>query len=139
MDTKSFGVETGIEVKSYDIDIVGHVNNIVYIRWMEDLRLKILEHYLPYDRLMEQGISPVLLRTEIDYRKAVNMFEPVVGKAWISGFEGIRMHIQFEFEVDGVVRAAGRQIGVFFNLDRQKPVRPPRDFLKRFYSSSADR
>lgn len=32
-------VEKEIEVNGYDIDVMGVVSNIVYIRWFEDLRI----------------------------------------------------------------------------------------------------
>ena len=34
--------ELEIEIKTYDIDVAGRVNNIVYVRWIEDLRSRLL-------------------------------------------------------------------------------------------------
>lgn len=34
----NFQTESELEVKTYDIAAAGHVNNIVYARWLEDLR-----------------------------------------------------------------------------------------------------
>jgi acyl-CoA thioester hydrolase len=34
-------IEMPIRVRTYDIDSAGHVSNIVYLRWMEDMRLQI--------------------------------------------------------------------------------------------------
>jgi acyl-CoA thioesterase FadM len=36
--TKPLSVELSLNVNTYDIDVAGHVNNIVYIRWLEDMR-----------------------------------------------------------------------------------------------------
>ena len=50
-------VELTIPVRSYDIDFAGIVSNIVYIRWLEDLRLKWLDEHFPLDRQFKQGYS----------------------------------------------------------------------------------
>jgi acyl-CoA thioester hydrolase len=42
MKQKPFEVALDLPIKTYDIDFAGIVSNIVYIRWLEDLRLKIL-------------------------------------------------------------------------------------------------
>ena len=47
-----------MRVKPYDMDVVGVVSNIVYVRWMEDLRLAMLDAYLPLDEQMADGIVP---------------------------------------------------------------------------------
>ena len=66
-------VELTFTVKTYDIDFAGHVSNIVYIRWLEDLRFALLEEYYPLADSMESGVAPVLTRTEIDYTSAIRL------------------------------------------------------------------
>jgi acyl-CoA thioester hydrolase len=53
-------VELVLPVKTYDIDFAGIVSNIVYIRWLEDLRLEMLDAYLPLQKMLEDGIAPIL-------------------------------------------------------------------------------
>ena len=43
-----------IEVNNYDIDAMGIVSNIVYIRWFEDLRTIILNEYMTFSEMMKQ-------------------------------------------------------------------------------------
>jgi len=40
-------VEIAFTVHTYDIDFANIVSNIVYIRWLEGLRLAMLDRYLP--------------------------------------------------------------------------------------------
>lgn len=129
MSIKPFYIETDFEVKSYDIDVVGHVNNIVYIRWLEDIRMNFLNKYLPYNELMEKGISPVLVKTEIEYKQPIKMFDAVVAKSYISEVKGPRMFIEFEFHANDKLMAKARQVGIFFDIKKQKPVRPPDEFM----------
>lgn len=60
--------EREIEVNNYDIDAMGIVSNIVYIRWFEDLRTIFINEYMTFSEMMKQHISPILMKTEIEYK-----------------------------------------------------------------------
>jgi acyl-CoA thioester hydrolase len=62
-----FEVEIPLPVRTYDIDFAGIVNNIVYIRWLEDLRMEILAHHFPLDEQLKNGIAPVVVQTRMNY------------------------------------------------------------------------
>ena len=66
--------ELKINVKSYDIDYGGVVSNIVYIRWLEDLRLELLKTLLPLSKQLYDGIAPVILDTKISYKSPIRIF-----------------------------------------------------------------
>ena len=59
----------GIQVKREHLDALDHVNNIVYIEWMEVGRIKLLETIgYPAEELEKSDIYPVLRSTEIYYK-----------------------------------------------------------------------
>jgi acyl-CoA thioester hydrolase len=125
-------VELPFTVKTYDIDFAGHVSNIVYIRWLEDLRFALLQEYYPLDEAMAQGVAPVLSRTEIDYRIPIKLFEPVTGQMWAGKAGGVRMDLHAQFLVHGEVCAQVRQQGVFVSLETGRPVRAPSQLLMAY-------
>lgn len=129
---KPFFIEMPIAVKTYDIDALHHVSNIVYIRWLEDLRLKMLETYLPLDALMAKDISPVLIRTEIEYRRPIRLFDSPVGTCYVSSVGPVRIVMSADFIVEGEVVAEAKQTGCFFNMKRQRPVKLPAAFLEQY-------
>lgn len=135
---KPFYLEHPIQVKSYDIDIVGHVNNIVYIRWLEDIRLVMLDEYLPFEELMAEDMSPVLLRTEIDYKVPIKMFDSVVARAYISELKGVRMTLDFEFWVGDVLSCTAIQKAILFHVNKERPCRPPKKFIEKYNSYFKD-
>lgn len=53
-------IERPIVVRTYDIDFANIVHNIVYLRWLEDLRSEILADVLPIEQILSTGISPIL-------------------------------------------------------------------------------
>ncbi len=130
MSEKQFYFESEFEVKSYDIDVVGHVNNIVYIRWLEDIRMNFLNKFLPYNDLMNKGISPVLVNTQIEYLQPIKMFDEVIAESYISDVKGPRLFMEFEFYVGERLMAKAKQTGIFFDVHKQRPVRPPEEFIK---------
>ncbi len=118
-------VQLPLRVKPYDIDVVGVVSNIVYVRWMEDLRLAMLDAYLPLDEQMADGIAPAILKVEIEYKRAIQIHDEVVATMWLSGLEKLRFEVTAEFRANGHVAATGRQEGCFISLSTKRPVRPP--------------
>ncbi|MBW4534820.1 MAG: acyl-CoA thioesterase [Pleurocapsa minor HA4230-MV1] len=84
MKKQPFEVALDLPIKTYDIDFAGIVSNIVYIRWLEDLRLKMLEFYFPLEQLMSKGYCPTVNSTEIKYQKALRLGDRPVGKMWMS-------------------------------------------------------
>lgn len=116
--------------KTYDIDFAGHVSNISYIRWLEDLRLHWLDTHFPLERQMQQGLAPTLLRTEIDYLHQIRLFDrPVLGTMGVAEQGRLKWVLAARFEHGDRVMARARQTGVWFRLEDARPVRAP-DELK---------
>jgi acyl-CoA thioester hydrolase len=123
-----------LPVRTYDIDFVGFVSNIVYVRWLEDLRLQMLAEFFPLDTAMQSlGIAPVLLRTEIDYKRAIRLFDAVQGRMALAEAGPVRQVLAAEFTVDGRLHAAARQTTCFINLANGRPVPTP-DAIRRLAS-----
>lgn len=53
-----------------DMDSLGHVNNVVYLRWFESVRIAYFDAAGVWDR-KDEGIGPILARSTIDYRLAL--------------------------------------------------------------------
>ena len=113
------------EPKTYDIDYAGIVSNQVYIRWLEDLRFEMIRRHFGWENF-EPGVVPVLLRTEINYRRALRLFEKVFGLIWIKDLRGARWVLEAEFRLeDGTLVADARHEGIFFNVEKGIPIKIP--------------
>lgn len=117
-----------IKVKSYDIDVLGIVSNIVYIRWFEDLRTYFLDVYYPYQELLKENTSPVLKETHIDYKYPITIQDQVKGQVWLSDVSKSKWECAFELFDDNRTFATGRQVGYFIDVIRKRPVRIPGKF-----------
>jgi len=127
-------VEMPLRVGTYDIDYAGIVSNIVYLRWLEDLRTVILEDYLPLQDQIDQGLTPVLVSTEIHYLRAIRLFDKPIGRMWISDVGRARWSLQGEISVDGRPMARARHVLASVTLDTFRP-RPLSPRLRELFES----
>ena len=57
--------------------------NIVYIRWFEDLRTAFINQHMNYSTMINQGISPILMKTEAEYKVPVTIHDKPVGRIYL--------------------------------------------------------
>ncbi|PZO44121.1 MAG: thioesterase [Pseudanabaena frigida] len=127
-----FEIEIDLPVRTYDIDFAGIVNNIVYVRWLEDLRLEMLAHHFPLEKQIENGFAPVILQTKIDYKQAIKIADKPSGKLWMKSLESLRWTVSAAIAVNGKVAAISEQVGIFVNLQSNKPIRIPQELKQKY-------
>jgi acyl-CoA thioester hydrolase len=125
--------EQPLPIRTYDIDFAGIVSNIVFIRWLEDLRLGLLDQAYPLIQALAEDIAPILLSTKIVYRRPVLIADPLVGRMRVSGFSRVRWRLAAEFVVNGAVHAEAEQEGLFMRLSTRRPIAIPQP-LRRWHS-----
>lgn len=92
---------------SADIDELGHVNNAVWVRWVQELSVS---HWAAVAPPAHQAAHVwVVTRHEIDYRGNVGPGESVTGETWVEGEpKGARFDRRWRFVgADGKVRVEG--------------------------------
>jgi acyl-CoA thioester hydrolase len=140
-------VELPIVVKTYDIDFANIVHNRVYIRWLEDLRQQVLTEYYPMEVMLADGASPILTRTEIDYRWPVRFGDSVLGRMWVSDLSRVRWTVEAEITTGNNataehltagerLAATGRQSGYFASLETLQPIRIPEVLRSRWQAAA---
>ena len=124
--------EITFRVKAYEIDAVGIVSNIVYIRWFEDLRHALLDAYYPFSEMMETGISPILVKTVAEYKTPVMFCDTPTGQCWIEKLGKSRWEIAIEITSGDTVHCIGRQVGCFYDI-AEKKIAPVPERLRAAY------
>jgi len=123
--TRALQVELPFAVRAYDIDAMGIVSNIVYVRWFEDLRTEFLEEVLPLREILASGQSPILAHTDIHYRAPITIQDKPVGRVWVEVLGRAKWRLGFEIRAGGRVCCTGSQEGLFIDLTTRKPVPVP--------------
>ena len=129
-------VELRFKVKTYDTDFAGIVHNMVYIRWLEDLRLQILAEHFPMEEQLAQNQGPILVKTEIAYEGPLRLFDEPVGRMWVSRLGRVRWEVQAEIALEDQVAAKASQSGYFADLSNLRPVRIPTDLREKWRRES---
>ena len=130
--------EASIPVRIYDTDMLGVVNNVVYVRWLEDLRTGWCDRYLPLQEQMARGVAPVIVSIHIEYGTPVRFGDEVVGKVWVTP-ERVRMVVDTEIRANGSLSAKARQVVAMVRTDTLRPTRMPADLLRRYEEGMAGR
>lgn len=129
---KPLYIDLPITVKTYDIDFMGVVSNIAYVRWMEDLRLRFLEVHYPLQKLLSESVVPVIVQTQIEYRRPIRIHDLVTGSMWMEKSDSSGWTATMEFVVNGRRAAIAKQGGVFINITTMKPADPPEGMQKKY-------
>ncbi|MDZ8186723.1 MAG: thioesterase family protein [Nostoc sp. ChiSLP02] len=124
-----------IPVRTYDIDFVVIVSNIVYIRWLEDLRLKFLDEHWELKQQLEQGYAPVLAGTEIEYKRSIKISDRVIGRLWLSDLGRLKWTVKAEIFSNDELAAVATQKGTFISLENRRPIRIPEELENKYFQS----
>ena len=117
--------EIALPIRTYDIDFAGIVSNIVFIRWLEDLRLGLMAQSYPLLRALSEDVAPVLLDTRIRYRQPVTIRDSLIGRMRVAELGRVRWRLAAEFAVADRLHAAAEQEGLFISLSTRRPVAIP--------------
>jgi len=117
--------EQKLPIRTYDIDFAGIVSNIVFVRWLEDLRLGLMEQAYPLIRALAEDVAPILLTTRITYRRPVTIADSLIGRMRVAGLGRVRWWLAAEFAVGGAVHVEAEQEGLFMRLSTRRPIAIP--------------
>lgn len=115
-----------IEQRFDDLDLLGHVNNVAYLVYLQEVRLKLLADLIGF-RLT--SVKHVVVRNEIDYVRSLPYRpEPLPVEAWISRVGNSSYDISYEIpDADGGVATRGRSVMVFLDETGARTVPIPDD------------
>ncbi|MEJ5351363.1 MAG: thioesterase family protein [Melioribacteraceae bacterium] len=108
--------ETPLTINTYDIDAAGHVNNIVYIRWLEDLRTKLFLNICDFENILKNDYYLVVISTSITYKKQLKLFDSPVGIMILDNIEHGIITLTAQIGSEKQINAYAEQKCVFINL-----------------------
>jgi len=118
--TKPTVTEISLTVNTYDIDVAGHVNNIVYVRWLEDLRNDLFSQNFSLEKLLAANHYPVVVSSEIRYKKQIKLFDKPMGKMFIQSYSHGIILLKAEIMVNNSLTFIATQKCVLMNLNENK-------------------
>lgn len=115
-----------------DIDENGHVNNVVYLRWVQDMATSHWNSLCPPD---QAGLwAWIILRHEVDYRRALLPGETAAARTWVAGeAQGPRFDRFVRIDgPDGAMCAQARTVWCLIEQSTGRPRRVPSWMVEMF-------
>jgi acyl-CoA thioester hydrolase len=125
------GFSIAVTAVAADIDELGHVNNTVYLRWVQDVATA---HWRAIARPQDiDRFIWVVTRHEIDYLRAVLEDETVTLTTWVGTPKGARFDRYVEISgADGRLRARAATIWALVDTASGRAVRVPAEVAAPF-------
>lgn len=131
-----------------DMDAYGHVNNVEFLRYLEEARIDLMFRLAPGEGAAG-GTSfaggSVVARHEIDYRRQlVHRYEPVTIEVWVTEIRAAAATLAYEVKDapggGGTVYARASTVIVPYDFDAGRPRRitaDEREFLEKYLEPTA--
>jgi acyl-CoA thioester hydrolase len=115
-----------------DIDEQNHVNNTVYLRWVQEVATAHWQAIASGEA--QGGIGWVVLRHEIDYKTPACLGDAVVLRTWVG--KATRLTFERFTEIrrssDGQLLSTARTLWCPINAQTGRPVRVPAEVREQF-------
>lgn len=123
--------EYKIKVTTADLDDLNHVNNVVYVKWMDKVAF---EHwaFLTSEKKLPQYIW-VVLKHEIEYFKQAVLGDEIIVKTWVGNTRGFKSERLMEFYKDDALLVKAKTVWGMLVADTYKPARIREDVLEVLY------
>jgi acyl-CoA thioester hydrolase len=130
--------ELPITVEAQDIDELGHVNNVVYLRWVQDAAVA---HWRATATAEQQAkLVWVVVRHEIDYKHAARLGDAIIACTWVgtATAQTFERHTEILRARDRRLLARARTLWCPIDIHTGRPTRVEPDVRERFSVPSPD-
>ena len=124
-------IHTEVQVMFFDTDCAAVVHNIAYLRFIEVARTLLAEQLgMRLATMADDKKFPVVVRTEIDYRRAAALGDKLVIEGWLDQLERVRFWCAFRITrpADNTLIATCRQMLALIEMPSAKLLRLPEEW-----------
>ena len=116
-------------VRFRDLDPMGHVNNAVFLTYVESARVAFLKHLGAAPTLEAMGI--IVARVEIDFRAPVRLGDDVEVTAHVTRFGDKSFDLEYVLRVDGEVVAEAKSVLVAYDYAKRQTMPVPDEWREK--------
>jgi acyl-CoA thioester hydrolase len=127
-----------ISVGKDDLDQLNHVNNVVYLQWVQEAATAHWRTAAPQS--VKEKYIWVVVRHEIDYKMPALLDDELVAKTWVLDYDGARSNriVQIIRKKDDRVITEAKTTWVMLRIDNGRPVRITDEIRKIFNLQRSD-
>jgi YbgC/YbaW family acyl-CoA thioester hydrolase len=126
-------IRTEVQVMFFDTDCAAVVHNIAYLRFIEIARTLLAEQLgMGLTQMAEDQRYPVVVRTEVDYRRPAKLGDKLLIEGWLDRLERVRFWCAFRITrpSDEMLIAESRQMLAIIAMPSAKLLRLPDEWDK---------
>ena len=123
----AYPVRITVPVAWGEMEAMGHVNNVVYLRWFESVRRVSLQRVGLMAHLQEHGVGPILAETRCRFRIPLEYPDEVEVGARVARLETDRFLMEYAVASrnHGRIAAEGDGLIVTYDYDAQRKAPIP--------------
>jgi acyl-CoA thioester hydrolase len=112
-----------ITVAARDIDVNGHANNVVYVRWVQDAA--VAHWFAAVEPELASSLTWAVVRHEIDYKRPAMAGNSLIARTWVGEVTAAtcKRFCEITRPADGQVLARSRTIWCVFDPASGRPRR----------------
>lgn len=118
-------------VQPGEIDQMGHVNNVMYLQWVQDIAVAHWQHTASPEH--QQQYQWVVLSHYIEYRKPAFLHDAVTLKTYVGTTEGARSTRFVEIYRADQLLAKAQTVWCLLEATTQRPRRVPDEMMVPFF------
>ena len=121
------------------VDENGHVNNVVYVQWMQDVAVLHFDETGGGQLMRDAGATWVARSHYIEYLKPIYAGEDVIALTWVENLRRVRSLRRYQFlrQSDNVLLAWGETDWVFVDIINGSPIYVPEEITRLFNPDGA--
>lgn len=116
------------KVSAADIDAQNHVNNVAYVKWIQDVA--VAHWFSATDAAMREKYTWMLTRHEIDYKKQAFENEEITATTWVGEPTRITWERFTEITRGADLLVSAKSIWCLIDRSTQKPSRITAEMIK---------
>ena len=115
-------------VSAADIDAQNHVNNVAYVKWIQDVA--VAHWFSVTDEKMREKYTWIVLRHEIDYKKQSFEADKITATTWVGEATRITWERLTEIKRGDDLLVKARSIWCLIDRETLKPSRITEEMIK---------
>ncbi len=115
-----------------DMDAFGHINNTVYFRYFEDIRMEYFKKAGVMNYMQEHNVGPILANTQSQFRLPLAYPDNITISTCVKELQGKRFTMEYQVYSNNhnQIAAEGNGLIIFYDYNLKKSCAVPDEIKK---------
>jgi acyl-CoA thioester hydrolase len=118
---EGFPFSSPIELRYGDVDAMNHVNNAVYVTFLEQARLRLWQEHIGFSG-SARDIPLIVARVSVDYRSPIGLEDNVLIGVGVKAIGRTSFTLAYRIEASGRLAAEAETVQVLYDYAGRRPL-----------------